>query len=103
MLRGPTRLLHTTRLSPPTETWTIRVSSVLLRWHASGSHHDLDTAVLLVIERREALRRVSQLQPVRHDKTRINVAVLNPFEQRFEIALRMRLSRFEGQCLVHHR
>jgi hypothetical protein len=44
--------------------------------------YDLDAVVLLISKRRVTLRRLAQGHMVRDYETRVNVAVLNPPEER---------------------
>src|SRR5262249_59151303 len=65
--------------------------------------HDLDAVVLFVQEHVIPFGRLTEPQAVRDDETGIDLPVLNPFEQRAEVALYMRLPGLDRERLVHDR
>ena len=66
----------------------------------SGLQHDLDAAVLLVAEHLVAVGRVVERQPVRDDERRVDLALLDPLQQRLHVPVDVGLAHLEGQALV---
>jgi hypothetical protein len=65
--------------------------------------HDLLATVRPRQEHLEAARRLVQRQVVRDDEARIDLARLNPFQQRPQVLLHVALARADGERAVHHR
>src|SRR5689334_4455718 len=81
-------------------TFTCQDSTGLLLMRLQN---DLDAIILLFLEHRESLRYLIERQPVRDDEARVDLALLNSFEQRLQIALHMRLAGAHSQRAVHKR
>src|SRR4051794_24278181 len=70
---------------------------------ASGRQDDLLAVVLLVLEHVVAPRGFVQREAVRDDPSRVELAALDPFEQRSHVALDVALAGAERQRPVHPR
>src|SRR5581483_3494215 len=79
---------------PPSYSWPRRQGSLRLEDH-------LRAVVLLVDEHRVAAWRVVEWQAVRDDEARVDVAVLDPLEERPEVALDVRLTGLDRDRAVH--
>src|SRR5581483_1249887 len=65
------------------------------------SEYDLDAPVLLVAEHFVSTRSIVEPHPVCNDEARVDLAALDPFQERLHVALDMRLSGFDFQSPVH--
>src|SRR5437868_9331062 len=72
-------------------------------YRGSRLEHDLDAIVLLVQEDVIAFGRVVEPHAVRDNEARIDLALLDPFEQRFQIALHVALTALDRNRAVHQR
>ena len=59
----------------------------------SGLEHDLHALVLLVLEGLVAVGGLAELEPVRDDEARVDVAVADALVQRLQVALDVALAR----------
>src|SRR3712207_6208855 len=64
--------------------------------------HHLDAVILFVYEHVEAVRRLVQRECVGDDEARIDLAALDPLQQRAHIAMHMALAGLDRQRAVHH-
>src|SRR5690606_11352913 len=62
--------------------------------------HDLFAVVVFVHEHLVALRCVGQRQSMGNDETRIDLALLDPIEQRLHVTLDMALPRADSQSAI---
>lgn len=71
-----------------------------VRRRTSGLQHDLDAAVFLVAEGLVGFRHFVERDPVRDDEGRIDLALLDFLEERFEVAMYVRLPHLHRQPFV---
>src|SRR3954453_10118434 len=64
--------------------------------------HDLHALVLLVLEYLVPFGRLVEPQPVGDDEARVDLALLNPLQQRAHVALRVTLPALDRQRAVHY-
>src|SRR5436305_175657 len=65
--------------------------------------HDLDAVVFLVVEEPVAIGRVIEAQAMRDDEARIDLAVLDAFQQRLHVPMHVTLAGLDRQRAIHHR
>src|SRR5947209_8401897 len=66
----------------------------------SRLQHHFNALVLLIAEDPVRLRRLFQRQAVRNDEARVELALLDPRQQRLQVAVDVRLAHLEGQPLA---
>jgi hypothetical protein len=69
----------------------------------SRRHDDLDAPVCLIPECFVAVRGVGEFHPMRNDERRINLPLLDAFEERAHISMHMSLAHFHRESFIHGR
>src|SRR4051812_11963429 len=68
-----------------------------------GLENDLDAVIFLVDERLVTVRRLVELQRVRNDEARVDLAFLDALEERLHVALHVGLAGSHRERAVHER